>query len=188
MDSDPAYKAAVEEDIPEGQLSAQADSFMSKYVHSNAKGAQANLQRMRAKLDDDGNQAVTSSAFNRLRQAGETGRGFSQAAFNDQLAKINAKPELIGNSETLDELNNVGEVARLVQRQSRGSYFNNSNTFVAAAKDNAASAVEGAANAAALTHGVPAPVGTWGRSLLRGRADARALHETLKPGAGLAMR
>jgi len=81
-------------------------------------------------------------------------------------------------AQTLDTL---GNVARYTQEQPRGSYVNNSNTFVAGAANAAKSALEGAANVYA--HGVP--VGTWTRQSLAKRAVAKDARRALEPGAGM---
>ena len=183
QDADPAYKAAVNDETPIGEQSDLSDKFTSKYLHN---GSRANVQRIRTKLagDADAGQAVTSSAFNQLRKAGETSKGFSQDAYNKALSKINSKPELIGDTDTLEKLNTVGEVGGMVQRQSRGTSYNNSHTSLALQK--AASI----ANAGPV-HAVAGflPHGTTAINMLTKAAEKNAAFKSsrsLAPGAGLA--
>lgn len=184
LDADPAYKAAVGDEAPIGSPSDLADKFTDKYVLGAPKAA---LQRLRPKLDEEGHQAVTSSTMNFLqKKAGinpDTGAGnFSAKGYNNALTKITPKAnELLGNGDLIDDTRKLGNVANYVQSHSRGSYANTSHTFVAAAAAHAANSLEGVANVAA--HGIP--VGTWARKYLANRSNAAALHESLKPGAGL---
>lgn len=180
QDADPAYKAAVEDDTPIGRLSPQADKFTQKYV---LNGNKADLQQLRPKLDQEGGEAMTSSTMNYLqRQAGVDKGKFIQNGYNDALRKIGPKAaELIGDSDTLDQLQKLGRVSKNMQVSSRGGYDNTSHTFVAQAREGAMHAAEGAANVAA--HGIP--VGTFARKYLTGRSNSASIHEILKPGAGL---
>jgi hypothetical protein len=83
--------------------------------------------------------------------------------------------------ETAQQVQTLGNVARYTQAQPRGSYVNNSNTFVSQAAHTVGSALEGAANVAA--HGIP--VGTWTKNALTSRMGAREVDKILKPGAGV---
>jgi len=180
QDADPAYKAAVEDDTPIGRLSPQADKFTQKYV---LNGNKADLQQLRPKLDQEGGEAMTSATMNYLqRQAGLDKGKFIQNGYNSALTKIGPKAaELIGDSDTLDDLQKLGRVSKNMQVSSRGGYNNTSHTFVAQAREGAMHAAEGAANVAA--HGIP--VGTFARKWLTGRSNSASIHEILKPGAGL---
>jgi len=164
-----------------GQLSDLADPFANKYV---INGAKANLQRLRTKLDEEGNSAMTSTAMNTLQNAAGIAKGkFQQATYNPALVKLMPKaPELLGDPELIDNLQKLGRVSQAMQQMRRGSAPNVSGTFIAAAKEASAQTAEGAANVAA--HGIP--VGTWARKYLSSRSKATAVHEALKPGAGLA--
>jgi hypothetical protein len=180
MDADPAYKAAVEDDTPIGRLSTQADKFTQKYV---LNGNKADLQQLRPKLDQEGGEAMTSSAMNYLqRQAGLDRGKFIQDGYNRALTKIGPKAtELIGDSDTLDQLQKLGRVSKNMQVSSRGGYSNTSHSFVAAAKAMATHAGED------LFNGVlpGARIGTKAAEFLARRQGAASIHEALKPGAGL---
>ncbi len=180
IDADPAYKAAVEDDTPVGRLSPQADKFTQKYI---INGNKADLQQLRPKLDQEGGEAMTSATMNYLqRQAGLDKGKFIQNGYNSALTKIAPKAaELIGDSDTLDQLQKLGRVSKNMQVSSRGGYSNTSHSFVAAAKALGARAVEDLANGA-----LPAArLGTKAADFLARRQGAASIHESLKPGAGL---
>lgn len=180
IDADPAYKAAVEDDTPIGRLSPQADKFAQKYV---LNGNKADLKQLRPKLDQEGGEAMTSATMNYLqRQAGLEKGKFIQNGYNSALTKIGPKAqELIGDSDTLDQLQKLGRVSKNMQVSSRGGYSNTSHSFVAAAKAIATHAGEDVINAA-----VPgARLGTKASEFLSRRSGAASIHESLKPGAGL---
>ena len=178
IDADPAYKAAVDDETPVGVQSDIADKFAGKYVLNGSKAA---LQRLRLKLDDEGSQAVTSSAMNYLQDAAGLSKGkFSNVGYNAGLTKLMPKAsELLGEQDLIDNLQQLGRVSGYTQQLNRGTYANTSHTFVA---EKAAEIGEHAVNTAA--HGLP--VGTIARKFLANRHTATAVHEALKPGAGLA--
>lgn len=180
MDADPAYKAAVEDDTPEGRLSPLADKFTQKYL---LNGSKADLQQLRLKLDQEGNEAMTSSAMNYLKKQAGMDRGkFQQVGFNDALTKLRPKAaELVGNADALDQLEQLGRVSKNMQVSARGGYNNTSHSFVAAAKAMATHAGEDLVNGV-----VPgARLGTKAAEFLARRAGNASIHEALKPGAGL---
>lgn len=180
MDADPAYKAAVEDDTPEGRLSPQSDKFTQKYV---LNGAKADLQQLRPKLDQEGGEAMTSATMNYLKkQAGLDKGKFIQNGYNTALTKIGPKAaELVGNADALDQLQQLGRVSKNMQVSSRGGYSAVSHTFHAAAKAMATHAGED------LINGVlpGARLGTKAAAFLARRSSSASLHEALKPGAGL---
>lgn len=179
MDADPAYKAAVEDDTPIGRLSPQADKFTQKYV---LNGAKADLQQLRPKLDQEGGEAMTSSAMNYLqKQAGLDKGKFLQSGYNSALNKIVPKAdELIGSKDTQEQLKQLGRVANNTQVLSRGAYANTSHTFVAAAKEHAVRAVQEVGNMVPYLK-----LGDKAADLLAAHKSAQAAYESLKAGAGL---
>ncbi|RQS63832.1 lytic transglycosylase domain-containing protein [Burkholderia sp. Bp8984] len=185
MDADPAYKAAVNDITPPGEPSPLADDFARKYV---AGGKTANVQNMLQNLSNDpvNRELVASALMDHLRaQAGidlRTGTGnVSQAGLNKAIQNLGDKTGIVLGPEAAQTVDKLGNVARYTQQQPRGSYVNNSNTFVASVAGAAKSAAEGAANVAA--HGVP--VGTWTRQAIERRAAAKEVARSLEPGAGL---
>lgn len=183
--NDPAYKAVVSDETPAGELSPLADKFVEQYV---VKGKAAHVTRMRENLGNsaDANELIAGGALNYLKQKSGvnmyTNEGnFSQAGYNRALAELTPKLNDLVGPQRAEQVQTLGNVARYTQHQPRGSFVNNSNTFVAAAMEGAKSSIEGAANVAA--GGVP--VGTWTRKALESRADKKFVRESLKPGAGL---
>jgi hypothetical protein len=183
IDADPAYKAAVGDETPIGETSPLADKFNSKYIMGGSKAA---LQKLRPKLDEEGSQAVTSSAMNFLqKKAGinpDTGAGnFSSKGYNDALTAITPRAkELLGNPDAIEDTRKLGNVANYTQAHSRGTSANYSGT-ASAMMGHLADSTESVINVA--THGVP--VATWARKFYANRTSAARSAETLKPGAGL---
>lgn len=179
MDADPAYKAAVEDDAPIGRLSSQADKFTSKYI---LNGAKADLQQLRPKLDQEGGEAMTSTAMNYLKKQSGLDKGkFVQNGYNTALNKIAPKAdELIGSKDTQEQLQQLGRVGNYTQAQTRGGYANNSHTFVAAAKEHAVRGVQEIGNMVPYLK-----LGDKAADMLAAHKSAKAAYESLKPGAGL---
>jgi len=185
MDADPAYKAAVNDITPAGEPSPLADDFVRKYI---AGGKTANVQNMMKNLSNDpvNAQLVASGLMDHIRaQAGidlRTGTGnISQAGLNKALQNLGEKTQIVLGPEASQTVEKLGNVARYTQQQPRGSYVNNSNTFVAHAANVAKSTIERGANAM-----VPgAQLGSWARETLANRANAREVARALEPAAGL---
>lgn len=185
MGADPAYKAAVNDGVGAGEPSPLADGFVQKYV---AGGKTANVQNMLQNLSGDplNQQYIAAGLLDHVKsQAGidlRTGTGnVSQAALNKTIQNLGQKSGIVFGGDNAQILDKLGNVARYTQEQPRGSYVNNSNTFVAGAANAAKSALEGAANVYA--HGVP--VGTWARQHLAKRSLGKEAAQSLEPGAGL---
>ena len=106
---------------------------------------------------------------------------FSQAGYNKALKQLDPRLLELVDGETAQQLRALGNVARYTQAQPRGSYVNQSNTFVAGAKEMAKGGLEKAANVAGF--GV-VPIGTMTREALANRAAIKQTKESLKPGAG----
>ena len=176
MEADPAYNAAVNETVP-------ADRFAKRFVIDAPRD---DVAAMRANLADNptAQQTMGVTVLDHLRRAAgidDQGNGnFGQARFNNALQALSPKMRSLVDPKTADQLETLGNVARYTQAQPRGSFVNNSNTFVAQAAAHAANVLEGAAN---MKAGLP--VGTMIRKTLANRAQARATQEALKPGAGL---
>ncbi len=177
VETDPAYKAAVNDSVP-------PDRFVQKYI---VNGNRDDVARMRANFqgNDTAQQTMGVAAIDHLRRAAgidDSGSGnFSQARYNKALQSLSPKLRSIIDPKTADQLETLGNVARYTQAQPRGSFVNNSNTFVAQAGHAAANILEGAANIKAGGF----PVGTIVRQQVAKRAQAKATREALKPGAGL---
>jgi hypothetical protein len=177
--SDPAYKAAVEGTVP-----ADNGKFVQKFVLSAPREQLAQMRQTFAN-NPTALQTMGVAAVDSLRNAAGVdafGHGnFSQAGFNKALAQLSPKMQFLLDPKHINTLDQLGNVARYTQARPRGSYVNESNTFVAAAKQHAATALEGGINYAAK--GVP--IGTMGRNILKGRSKAKEVGTMLEPGAGI---
>jgi hypothetical protein len=185
MDADPAYKAAVNDSAAPGEPSPLADDFVRKYI---AGGKTSNVQNMMQNLSTDpvNQELVASGLMDHIRaQAGidlRTGSGnISQAGLNKAIQNLGDKTRIVLGPDASQTVEKLGNVARYTQEQPRGSFVNNSNTFVAHAGNVAKSVVERGINTA-----IPgAGLGTWGREVLANRANTKSVARSLEPGAGL---
>ncbi|SRR5581483_5445381 len=176
LEADPAYNAAVNRTVA-------PDQFVQKYV---INGSRDNVARMRENFADNAvaQQTMGVAAIDHLRRAAgidDLGNGnFSQARYNKAFQSLSPKMRSLVDADTADQMETLGNVARYTQAQPRGSFVNNSNTFVAQAGQHAANILEGAAN---IHTGIP--IATLVRKAAANRAQAKATREALKPGAGL---
>jgi hypothetical protein len=177
LDADPAYKAAIA-----GNMAGE--DFVRKFVINGKSNA---LPQMAANLtgDDVARQTMGTAVLDHLREAARldpTYRGnFAADSFARQVQRFDPLSDSIfqnGEGQTLQSLANY---AKNSTAQPKGSFVNNSNTFVSQLGNTAAGAAEGAANVAA--HGVP--VGTWIRRGLENRAATKSVERSLAPGAGV---
>jgi len=186
--ADPAYKAAVEDGVDAGDHSPLADDFISKYV---VKGKGANIKKMRENLAADpvASETISAGALNYLKSKSGvnlfTNDGnFSQAGYNRALSELTPRlPDLVA-PEVADQLQALGNVARYTQAQPRGSFVNNSNTFVASAFDKAGRGLEGVIN----FHFGGLPVGTGGRKWFEARKERNFVEKSTEPAAGIRLR
>lgn len=181
MKNDPAYEAAVQDDTPAGQLSDQAGKFGNKYV---LNGVKANLQRLRAKLDPEGQEAMTSAGYGVLQDKAGIAKGkFVQNGYNTALNSMRTKgiaEELLGGADNVEDAAKLGRVARKAQTFSRGAAPNTSGTLTGALAKEGVGVIR-----KVLPEGVNKGVDVLGGQLAK-RAAAKNLYETLRPGAGLA--
>jgi hypothetical protein len=176
LKKDPAYKAAVNDAVA-------ADDFISRFV---VNGKASNVKEMKRNLsaDEIAQQTIAAGAINFLKsKAGivnDTGN-FNNLGYNKALEAM--KPKLLDlvPPDTASQLVSLGNVARYTQEQPKGSFVNNSNTFVASLGDKALSTAEGVANVAA--HGVP--VGSWMRRTFEKGQVEKKIKKATAPGAGI---
>ncbi len=179
LEADPAYKAAVTENVP-------PDRFVQRFV-TGPSATRDGVSTMKDNLSHDSTavQTLGVATLDHLKKAAglnEAGEGnFTQAGFNKNLEALGPRLPSLLDPKTIEDLSTLGNVAKYTQFQPRGAAVNNSNTFVAMAGEHAKSAAEGAVNVA--FKGVP--VGTWVRKGLQSRADSATTAAALKPGAGL---
>ncbi len=176
LDADPAYKAAVEGIDP--------DKFIAKHVINASRD---DLAKLRANLEDNpaAVQTIAVAALDYLREQARLNPhyegNFAAASYNKALQKLSPKLKSLLPPDVAEQVEKLGRVATYATSQPKGSFVNNSNTFVAGAAGYGASAVEGAVNVAA--GGVP--VGTWGRRAVNSLNEGRKVRNALAPGAGL---
>lgn len=177
LDADPAYSAAVESTIP-------ADRFVQKFILGAPR---EDVSRLVSVLDSvpGARKTVEVAVLDYLKDAAypNGGANFSAAGFAKALKNLDPKLRILFDAETAETLTKLRNVAGYSTAQPRGSFVNNSNTFVAAAAKVGGAAAEGAANYAA--HGIP--VGTFAKRLFEDRALRREVGGALAPGKGVAM-
>lgn len=182
VEADPAYSAAISGRTP-------PDQFVRKFV-TGPSATRDGVQLMRNTIGDDDTvrQTMGVAALDHLRKSAgidPMGNGnFTQAGFNKALVALDPKMRSLVDPQTAEQLSTLGNVARYTQNQPRGSFVNNSNTFVSALGHHAAGLAEGAANT--FLGGRVIPVGTMVREGVQRRAAAKATEKSLAPGAGLA--
>lgn len=176
---DPAYKAAVNKTV-------RPDLFVRRFV-LNGDAAKVDLMRRNLASDPVAGQTISVAALEHLRDAARISSdwkgNFTQAGFSKMLQQLDPKAKSLFTPEALETLSNLRDVASNTMFQPKGSFVNNSNTFVAGAAEYGASAAEGAANVAA--GGVP--VGTWVRKAGQKFKTGKELDNILSPGAGIAV-
>lgn len=180
LDADPAYKAAVNDSVAEGEPSALADRFATNYV---VNGRHANVLRMRDNLSADpaALQAMGASVVEHLRGAAKAKEAgtFSQDGYNRALNALGPKLDTALGPETAQKARLLGKTAERVQIQPRGSFVNNSNTLVGAMSDAAKKGLRGVL--AVKTMG--------GSEVVKSLADTvkagKEAKQSVEPGAGI---
>jgi hypothetical protein len=178
LEKDPAYKAAVEDSVA-------PDKFIDKFV---VNGTRDNVKTMIDQLGRDSvaHQHMSAGTLNWLREkAVDSSGNFSQAAFNKALNQLDKseKLNLVFNPDASSTLKTLGNVAQYTQAQPKGTFVNNSNTFVALAA-RAAGGMEAAANAVGGgKFGIP--VGSMVRGQIQKIKAAQQTKKALEPAAGI---
>lgn len=184
LELDPAYRAAVGDDVPLGEASALADKFIDQYV---IRGRAANIARMRETLaaDPTASETITAGTLNYLKQRAVPSTGnFAAARYNETLRQLEPRMRELLPPETAEQLQALGAYARAATVQPRGSFVNTSNTATSLLAEGARSAVD----AAAAMHGLPTPSmisNLAERAGIKKTPQTRYVDEALKPGAGL---
>lgn len=184
--SDPAYKAAVSDDIPIGEPSPIADDFIKKYV---VNGKTANVRNLMANVaaDPTARQIIGAGVLDHLKQSSgidlrsNTGN-IAQSALNKAIGALGDKRTIVLDPQAVKHLETLGNVIRYTQEQTKGSYVNNSNTLVASMAGKAGKGAEMVVNAAVPGLGL----GSEAAKMIQRRADAKMAKEILGPGAGSA--
>jgi hypothetical protein len=179
LEADPAYKAAVNDEVP-------PDKFVGKFI-TGPSATRDSVATMKGNLADNdrASQTMGVAALDHLRDQAKIdsmGNGnFASASFNKHLEAMRPKLGSLVAPEQAQQLDALGNVSRYTTAQPKGSFVNNSNTFVSALAGHGASALEGVANVAAHW----APVGTFARKALEGRSAGNAVKRALNPASGL---
>ncbi len=177
--ADPAYKAAVEDSVT-------PDRFVQKFIIGAPRDQVSTLSQAMAG-NDQALQTIQVAVLDHLRDAARLNPhyegNFAAASYNKALKQLDPKLRHLLPASAVENVEKLGRVAGYATSQPKGSFVNNSNSFVAAAADYGKSAAEGATNVA--FGGVP--VGTWGRRLMEGSQRKRQVRNSLAPGAGLGM-
>lgn len=177
LDADPAYKAAVEETTP-------PDKFVQKFVIG---GARDNVARLAEAMKDDESamQTLKVATLDHLRNAAgidsHFNGNFTQAGYNKALNALDPKLGSLLDQKTMETARTLGDVARYTQFQPKGSFVNNSNTFVSATAEKAADALEGIINF--KTGGIP--IASHIRKQMNENKLQKQAEKTFAPGAGL---
>lgn len=181
LDADPAYDAAVHGTVPE-------DRFVQRFI-TGPSATRNGVATMRANLADNpvATQTMGVAALDYLRQSAGIdpmwNGNFGQASFNKALVALGPRLKSLVDNETSEHLDTLGNVARYVQSQPRGSFVNNSNTLVGALAEHSKNIAEGVAN---KTVGLGViPVGTMVREAAARSAATKSAAKSLAPGAGL---
>lgn len=182
--SDPAYKAAVSDDIPIGEPSPIADDFIKKYV---VNGKTANVRNLMQNVASNptARQIIGAGVLDHIKQASgidlrsNTGN-VSQAGLNKAIGALGDKRGLVLDPQAAKHLETLGNVVRYTQAQPRGSYVNNSNTLVGSMAGKVGKGAEMAANAIVPGLGL----GTEAANFLQRRAAVKGAQEILGPSAG----
>lgn len=161
LNSDPAYKAALNDVAP--------DNFTRKYIISAPARDVASMRQKFSSIENmpDAPQIISAAALRHIQEGaikGVTGeeKWTSQATYNKRLDELRPKANAIFDPQTFNDLDKLGRVASYIESPPAGAAVNTSGTatvlrqFMQQAKGAAAGSLEGMANVAAK--GVP--VGT----------------------------
>lgn len=178
---DPAYKAAVDDKVA-------PENFVETFVLSKGKGTEKNVQTMMDALGKgtDGQHAVAANIIEYLRNKSVDQQGnFSQAAYNNALKELDPKLQNIFDGASAQTLRDLGEVARKVMAQPKGSFANNSNTFVAALAQKVGGAISKSAEQGLNVLVPGASLGSGAAEIRARRAGRKFEEQSLKPLAGV---
>lgn len=178
---DPAYKAAVDDKVA-------PENFVETFVLSKGKGTEKNVQTMMEALGKgtDGQHAVAANIIEYLRSKSVDQQGnFSQAAYNKALQELDPKLQNIFDGASAQTLRDLGEVARKVMAQPKGTFANNSNTLVAGLAQRVGGVISKGAEQT-LNLAVPgASIGTAAAQVRARRAGRQFEEQSLEPLAGV---
>lgn len=176
---DPAYKAVVDNKVA-------PDDFINRFV-VNGKADKVKIMAEHLGEGSTAHQTMAAGLINHLKmKAGITNDAgtFNQSGYNKALQAVSPKLRDIVNPETATQLETLGNVARYTQHQPKGSWVNNSNTFVAGVANATATLAENAANTV-LPY---AQAGSRIRNWMGNRSELKSVENSLKVGAGISLK
>ena len=178
IEADPAYKAAINNKVADERF---VDTFLF-----GARGTQAQLRQMIQNLGEDQKQVLAAAVMQRIRDKAVGANGdFSPAAYAKEFKSLEPKLLDIFPGEMVQQMRDLGDVAKRVKSSPSGSFFNRSGTLVGALAEQAAGAAEQGINLTVMSKtGIPVPVATLGRERLSARKAAKETERTLEPLAG----
>ncbi len=183
IESDPAYKAAVNDRPGAGEPSPLADKFIQNYV---VNGKTANVQNLQRNLSGDplNQQIIAAGVIDHLKHVSgidlRTNIGnVTQKGLNSGIRALDKKAELLIGPEAASTIEALGNVTRYTMEQSKASFVNNSNSTVAAMADGAAKTVMHAIDG--KTFGLAGGL----RKMMEKRRLDRSVDRAMQPGAGI---
>ena len=196
--SSPAYQAAINDtrtadEILRGDLHPASNEFINKFY--GPKTPQVEISRLLNELgiDSPEHQGLNAATIDKIKRAsgvkGEFGNEsgtISQTSLSDQLNK--SSPNTYGNNlstmfrqEHIKDLKDLSDVATLTEPRKGVNSVNTSNSEILAQENRAKTAAKetaskiGATVAEATVNAKLPGIGTIGRSILKGRAEQKAL-------------
>jgi hypothetical protein len=181
IEADPAYDAVV-------NGSVEPDDFVRKFVTG---GKRDNLTRMAQTIGTDpgAQQTLAVAALDYLRDAARLNPhfegNFAADSFNKALQKLGPGVQSILPAKVVEQVEQLGRVARATTFRPRGEFVNSSNTFTAAAAEGVKEGTKGAAEGVANVAAGGVPVGTWIRKGMEGAAHRRQARRSFDPRSAL---
>lgn len=175
---DPAFKAVVNKQIAD-------ERFVDSYLFG-ARGTKNQLEKMIRNLGEDQKQVIAAAMIERIRDRSVAANGdFNPAAYAKEFKALEPRLLDVFSGETVQQMRDLGDVAKRVKSSPSGSFFNRSGTLVGALAEQAAGAAEQGINLTVMSKtGIPVPVATLGRERLSARKAAKETERTLEPLAG----
>jgi hypothetical protein len=175
---DPAFKAVVNKQIAD-------ERFVDSYLFG-ARGTKNQLEKMIQNLGEDQKQVIAAAMIERIRDRAVAANGdFNPTAYAKEFKALEPRLLDVFSGETVQQMRDLGDVAKRVKSSPSGSFFNRSGTLVGALAEQAAGVAEQGVNVTVMSKtGIPVPIATLGREKLSARKAAKETERTLEPLAG----
>tara|TARA_R110000868_G_scaffold57929_1_gene178652 strand:- start:65 stop:1954 length:1890 start_codon:yes stop_codon:yes gene_type:complete len=185
LKADPAYAAAVGDDVPMLQSSPLADKFVERYV---IPAPRAHLLRMQENLASDplAKQTISAAAIDALRTKAradsEVGK-FASDSYHGIYSRLSPKADALFDPYTATQLHLVDSASAAHSLRPTGNFVNTSNNLVAAAGTAGKAILRGTL---AVKSGGASEVGIAAvDKITRPFREARARAKTMSPTAGV---